>query len=233
MEKFDKRLTTEIAEKVQEVLRSHYGDDTLEFAIQGGKFGSDKLNLNLVVRMKDSTGKVVVSDSKHTIADNAVKAAGVEFTGHILGSKWSIKDEVYVVMDYITKRPKYPILLKRADGTLSKCTAKFFKSGVQLVKPTCTEFDIWCRVDPESDAVKESDVEICDRVWDWIDATYDADKVQELNDYIDGLFELHKVEKYTSFIYCELDGGIDRAIKYAKDAYNKELSSRTKKSRRA
>lgn len=228
MEKFDRKITNEIIEKVQEVLRSHYGDDTLEFAINGGVITPDKVKLNLEVRIKDSTGALVIGEAKHTNVDGIVKRAGLKFNGHILGSKWLVKDEVYEVVDYITKRPKYPIQLRRSDGRLSKCTAGFLKTGTQICKPTCPEFTTWCTVDPESDAVKESDVEICDRVSDWLYANYDDEKIDALCDCINSLLDIKKAKQYASYIYCELEGGIDRAIKYAKDVYKKETSKKKK-----
>lgn len=222
MEKFNKAIAKEISEKVQEVLRSHYGDDTLEFLVNGGSLSSDKLALHLDIRMKDSAGALVIDEVKHTNVDSVVKRAGLEFTGHILGSKWLVKDNIYEVVDYISKRPKYPIQLKNVSGSLSKCSIGFLKLGSQICKPTCTEFTTWCVVDPESDAVKESDVEVCDRVAYYMDATYPSDKVEILCNYINNLLDMDKAERYSSYIYCELDGGIDRAIKFAKDAYKKE-----------
>lgn len=229
MEKFDRKITNEIIEKVQEVLRSHYGDDTLEFTINGGIITPDKVKLDLeVVRIKDSTGASVISEVKHTNVDRIVKRAGLKFNGHILGSKWLVKDEIYEVLDYVTKSPKYSIQLKRLDGRLRKCNVGFLKTGTQICKPTCPEFTTWCIVDPESDAVKESDVEVCDRVADYMDATYPSDKVETLCNYINNLLDMGKAEQYASYIYCELEGGIDRAIKYAKDVYKKETSKKKK-----
>lgn len=222
MEKFSRTTASEISKKVQEVLRSNYGDDTLEFIVNGGSFGSDKLTLHLTIRMKDESGALVIDEAKHINTDNTVKRAGLEFTGHILGSKWLVKDNIYEVVDYISKRRKYPIQLRRLDGVISKCIAGFLKSGVQICKPTCTEFTTWCVIDPDIDAVKESDVEVCDRVADYMDATYPGDKVEILCNYINNLLDMKKAEQYASYIYCELDGGIDRAIKFAKDAYKKE-----------
>lgn len=228
MEKFNTAIAKEISEKVQEVLRSHYGDDTLEFLVNGGSVGSDKLTLRLDIRMKDAAGALVVDEVKHINADSVVKRAGLEFKGHILGSKWLVKNNIYEVVDYIRKRPKYPIQLRRWDGAVSKCSAGFLKSGEQICKPTCTEFTTWCVIDPDSDAVKESDVEVCDRVADYMDVTYPSDKVEILCNYINNLLDMDKAEQYASYIYCELDGGIDRAIKFAKDAYKKESDKVTK-----
>lgn len=215
-------IAKEISKKVQEVLRTHYGDDTLEFLVNGGSLGSDKLTLKLDIRMKDAAGAFVIDEVKHINADSVVRRAGLEFTGHILGSKWLVKDTIYEVVDYIRKRPKYPIQIKNASGSLSKCSIGFLKSGSQICKPTCTEFTTWCVVDPDSDAVKESDVEVCDRVADYMGCTYPIDKVELLCDYINNLLDMKKAEQYASYIYCELDGGIDRAIKFAKDAYKEE-----------
>lgn len=222
MEKFSTKIAKEISKKVQEVLRTHYGDDTLEFLVNGGSLGSDKLTLKLDIRIKDAAGALVIDEVKQINADSAVKGAGLEFTGHIIGSKWFVKDNTYEVVDYIHKRPKYPIQLIRWDGAVSKCTADFLKTGVQICKPTCTEFTTWCVIDPDIDAVKESDVEVCDRVADYMDVTYPSDKVDILCNYINNLLDMNKAEHYASYIYCELDGGIDRAIKFAKDAYKKE-----------
>lgn len=222
MKKFSTAIAKEISKKVQEVLCSHYGDDTLEFLVSGGSLGPDKLTLQLDIRMKDETGTLVIDEAKHANVDSIVKRAGVEFTGHILGSKWLVKGNTYEVVDYISKRPKYPIQLRRLDGVVSKCTAGFLKSGVQICKPTCMEFTTWCVVDPDIDAVKESDVEVCDRVADYMETTYPSDKVEILCNYINNLLDMNKAEHYASYIYCELEGGIDQAIKFAKDAYKKE-----------
>lgn len=229
MEKFDRAITNELIEKVQDVLRSHFGDDTLEFAINGGTIRADKLKLNLEVRLKDASGSVKVSDATHTHADEMVKRSGVEFAGHIIGSTWLIKDMMYEVVDYISKRPKYPIQLRRSDGRLSKCTPSFLKSGSQVTKPTCTEFTTWCIVDPDSDAVRESDVVICDRVSDYLESKYSGDKLDTLCEYINEMLEVSpkRVKEISSYIYCELEGGIDRAIKYVKDAYTKEVDKTT------
>lgn len=222
MEKFSTAIAKGISKKVQEVLRSHYGDDTLKFLVNGGSLSSDKLTLHLDIRMKDTGGSLVIDKAKHINADSIARREGLEFTGHILGSKFLVRGNIYEVVDYISERPKYPIQIKNADGSLRTCSINFLKIGLQIIKPTCTEFIIWCSVDPESDAVRESAVEIFDKVSDYMEATYPNDKLEILQNYIDYLFDMKKVKHYASYIYCELDGGIDRAIKFAKDAYKKE-----------
>lgn len=225
MEKFNKAIAKEISKKVQEVLSSHYGDDTLEFIVNGGTVYSDKFTLRLDIRIKDTTGALVIDEAKHSNVDSITKRAGLEFTGHILGSKWLVKDNLYEVVDYIRKRPKYPYQLRRCDGGISKCSVGFLKSGSQICEPTFVEFVTWCIVDPDSDAVKESDVEICDRVSDYMVATYPGDKLEVLCNYIN-LFSKRLIKHHAIYIYRELDKGIDEAIKYAKDTCERLCKSK-------
>lgn len=184
MEKqFTKKLGREISEKVQEILATQLGSSDFTFTISGGRFSSDELKLNLVVKMKDEDGSIVVSEHKHFRADTDARSEGLTFEGHLIGSTWSVRGNTYEVVGYETKRPKYPLSLKDADGKRSKSAVGFLKQGYQIIAPTELQFVTWASIDPDDDAVLESDVEIYDKVQQYIDANYpgkDGDDFMEV-----------------------------------------------------
>lgn len=186
MEKeFNRSTVREISQRIQEVLSEYCKGWDYELTINGGNFSADKVKLNLEVRMKNSDGTIVVSDVSHTIADSAASRAGLKLAGHFIGSTWNVKGQTYIVTGYNTKRRSYPVALKRADGRLSKATVMFLAQGTQVTKPTLEDFTKWFTMDPDSDAILESDAEICDRVQSYLENNYpieDGDKFFTLVD---------------------------------------------------
>lgn len=172
MEKFNRSMAREISQKVQEALSEMFKTGNFEYTINGGTFTDDKLRLNLEVRIKNEDGTMVVSEQRHEVADLNASREGLKFEGHLIGSTWNIRGYTYTVMDYIPKLSKYPVSLKRSDGRMSKAGVGFLAQGVQYTIPTQEDFVKWFTVDPDSDAVKESDVEICDRVQGYLEANY-------------------------------------------------------------
>lgn len=186
MEKeFNRSTVREISQKIQEVLSDYFKSGDYELTINGGNFSADKVKLNLEVRMKNSDGTIVVSDTSHSIADSAANRAGLKFEGHLIGSTWNVKGNIYVVTGYNTKRRSYPVSLKRTDGRLSKAPVMFLSQGTQITRPTLEDFTKWFTMDPDSDAILESDAEICDRVQSYLENNYpieDGDKFFNLVD---------------------------------------------------
>ena len=185
MKTFNREIATQISERVQEVLSEYFRSGDFEYAIKGGSFSADTLKLNLVVRIKNEDGSTVVSDTRHKVADTAAASWGLSLAGHFIGSMWNIKGIMYTVEDYITKRRAYPVSLRRADGKMSKSSVSFLKQGTQIVVPTEEDFVKWFTMDPDSDAILESDATICDRVQAFLDFSYpveDGDAFYELVD---------------------------------------------------
>lgn len=186
MEKeFNRSNVKEISQKVQEVLFEFFKSGDYDFTINGGNFSADKLKLNLEIRMKNSDGTIMVSEASHSLADAAASRAGLKLMGHLIGSTWNVKGSIYIVVGYNTKRPSYPLSLKREDGSLSKAQVRFLAQGVQITIPTLDEFTKWFTMDPDSDAILESDAEICDRVQSYLENNYpieDGDKFFNLVD---------------------------------------------------
>lgn len=190
MEKrLNRALVSELSERIQEIISEGLKDDErykdFDIVINGGSFADDKAKLNLEIRLLDSDGSIVISDAKHSIVDAAAKKMGIKFSGHILGSMWSIGGKSFIVRDYITKRNKYPLSMKRSDGRLVKAPLRFLATGNQIEKPTKADFFTWFTVDPDSDAVLETDAEICDNVQAYMELAYpmeDGDKFFELVD---------------------------------------------------
>lgn len=184
MEKeFNRSIVREISKRIQEVLPEHCKG--FDFKIGRGSFTSSKIKLTLEIRMKDSDGSVMVSENENMIADSEASRSKLKVSGHLIGSMWNIKDNVYTVVEYNTKRHKYPVLLKRMDGRLSKASLMFLSLGTQLTLPTLEEFTKWFTLDPDSDTILESDAEICDRVQSYLENNYpleDGDKFFELVD---------------------------------------------------
>lgn len=202
MEKvFNRKMSNELANKIKQLLNAELGVD-FDFTTEGGTFTKDKLVIKLACKIKGSDGAVVVSDETHRVADAAVERSGCKVEGHLVGSVWRVGDNLYEVTGYNTKRPKYPCSLRRADGKSAKAPLSFIIRGEQLMQPTLAEFTTWFSVDPDSDAVRESDVEICDRVQDYLDVHF----MEAMDDYYPLVDKINEI-------------GVKAARKLAKEAY--------------
>lgn len=199
--KFNRSNVREISQKVQEVLSDFFKSGDYEFLINGGNFTADKVKLNLEVRMKNSDGTIVVSDASHSIADSAARSVGLKFVGHIIGSSWNFKGNVYTVIGYNAKRRTYPVSLKRKDGRLSKSSFTFLAWGTQIIQPTLEDFIKWFTMDPDSDAILESDAEICDRVQNYLENNYPAKDGDEFFNLVDNLNERGIAKKWAKRAY--------------------------------
>lgn len=106
----------------------------------------------------------------------------------------------------------------RTDGRKSKCPAGFIRQGTQLVKPTESEFITWFTIDPDSDAVKESDVTVCDKVNDYLSVTLpeeEGDTFFSLVDAMNMKFRITKLKVYAKEVYKALYGNSSTGLKDA------------------
>lgn len=180
MEKeFNRKRVREISERIQESLNELGKELGIELTLASGNFTSATFKFNLEGRMKDSDGKIMATDYTHSLADSAAKSIGLAVEGHLIGSLWKVKDEVYTVTDYKTKRPRYPLLLMTSEGRSVKSSVSFLRQGKQLIAPNKEEFYKWLVIDPDEDSVRESDVEIVDRVQEYFESAYMAEQYDE------------------------------------------------------
>ena len=231
--KFNRSTVKEISQKVQEVLSEYLKTDDFEFTINGGSFTDDKVKLTLEVQLKDSDGSTVVSDASHSTADSAASCAGLKFEGHLIGSMWNVKGSVYTVTGYYAKRWSYPIALKRTDGYLAKAPFSFLKQGEQIVCPTALEFFKWFTMDPDSDAILESDAEICDRVQLYMESTYPSEVGDQFLKLVDKLNDVGIAKKWSKKAYDLLflgSGNIEQAYIELKAAYRAHTRKEKSKS---
>lgn len=186
MEKtFNRSMVGEISRRIQEVLSTQCKDWDYALTIGNGRFTDDKLSLKLEVRIKTSDGSIAVSATSHSIADSNATRHGLKFSGHIIGSTWNVNGTIYTVTGFNTKRPRYPLSLKNSSGRMFKTSVMFLSQGEQIVTPSLEDFTKWFTMDPDSDAILETDAEICDRVQSYLDTTYpvaDGDKFYHLVD---------------------------------------------------
>ncbi len=233
--KFNRSTVREISQRIQKILSEYCSDWDYELTINGGNFSEDKVKLNLEVRMKGSDGSVVVSDVTHHIADSAATRVGLKVKGHLIQSIWRIEDEEYVVTGYTTKRPKYPLTLRKSDGTMVKAPVLFLSRGEQIVSPTMEEFVKWFTMDTDSDAILESDAAICDNVQTFMEANYpieDGDKFFRLVDLFNEKGIANKWAKRAYELLFKEAGNIKTAYLGLKVIYKSETEETTPKSSR-
>lgn len=227
---FNRSTVREISQKIQEVLSDYFKTADYEFTLNGGNFSADKVKLNLEVRMKNADGTIVVSDTSHSIADSAASLKGLKLEGHLIGSMWEVKGNVYTVTGYNTKRRSYPVSLKRADGQLSKSPILFLACGTQIVTPTLEEFTKWFTMDPDSDAILESDAEICDKVQNYLENRYpveDGDKFFALVDKFNekGIAKKKWAKRAYELLFMESPATMASAYLGMKVVYKEEMRS--------
>lgn len=216
MEKeFNRAMAKELANRIQEVLFKFVGDDGYAVSVSGATFTSDKLKLNVEVRMKGSDGSIVFSENTHAIADAAAHKVGVKYEGHILGSSWMVDGKLYNVIGYSSRRHAYPLSLKREDGSAVRASMGYLMRGTQVTKPTLEDFTKWFTMDPESDAILESDAEICDRVQSYLESNYPIEDGDKFFNLVDKFNELGIAKKWAKRAYELLFEEAPATMKYA------------------
>ena len=186
---FNREQVREITKKVKEVLSEYFKDSELDAIVKRATYSDDKLSLTVDFSKKDGN-KTFVSDYTNKICNNAASKAGCKFVGNFIGTIWSVDSKGFLVKDYVNSRRKYPITIQKEDGTTAKCGFDFLKGRKQLMFPTASAFSVWFTLDPDSDKVRESDVEIYDNVQSFMQLFYtEEDGIEKFFDVVDKLNE--------------------------------------------
>lgn len=213
---FDKPFARNVCDRINEAVKVLEDELGLTLKVVGGRFGSDTLTVKIEAKLVDGD-EVVVSDLNHKMVDSTAERMGIKFTGHLIGSCWrTSKGKLLRVTDYKRSNRSYPILLVDSDGSRSKASFSFLTTAEQLLMPTYSEFKIWLSVDPDSDKVKESDVEIWDGVQDYFSVAYSPDLVDEFFSLVDSAVEKGLSLGEMKGLYKELSLSIKTAIIYLK-----------------
>ena len=69
---FNRSTVREISQKIQEVLSDYFKTADYEFTINGGNFTSDKVKLNLEVRMKNADGTIAELAEKYGVTNTTI-----------------------------------------------------------------------------------------------------------------------------------------------------------------
>lgn len=173
MEKFTKTTARDFVDILREDLKNLGDKYGMAINLGSGRFTETTLTLKVICTIKDDTGALKVSDSQNTIADSYAKTNDISFSGHIIGSVWTVKEDYYVISRFETKNKKYPFILTDVEGNTTKCGVGFIRAGKQITFPETKDFVTWAVTDPDDDAVRESDVEICDNVNAYFTLTMD------------------------------------------------------------
>lgn len=173
MEKFTKTTARDFVDTLREDLRTLGDKYGMAINLGSGRFTETTLTLKVICTIKDDTGALKVSDSQNTVADSFARTNGISLSGHIIGSVWVVKEDYYVVSRFETKNRKYPFILTDVEGNTTKCGIGFIRAGKQITFPETKDFVMWAVTDPDDDAVRESDVEICDNVNAYFTLTMD------------------------------------------------------------
>lgn len=173
MEKFTKTTARDFVDTLREDLRTLGDKYGMAINLGSGRFTETTLTLKVICTIKDDTGALKVSDSQNTVADSFARTNGISLSGHIIGSVWVVKEDYYVISRFETKNRKYPFILTDVEGNTTKCGIGFIRAGKQITFPETKDFVTWAVTDPDDDAVRESDVEICDNVNAYFTLTMD------------------------------------------------------------
>ena len=227
MKAFNRSNVRDLTSRIPDALKTLAAELGLEFTVDSARFSEDTTTFRLVARTKNEMGVVEASAHSHGAADGGASRFGLKLFGHLIGSTWYVREEVYTCIGYNTSRPKYPIQLKRvSDGRVSKATFGFLQSGEQLVMPSAEDFKVWFTVDPDSDAVKESDVEICDRVQRYLENVYPQEEGDTLFSLVDEFNEMGVAAFYHQRAYEAL---FIKGIQYAISLLSKDIKRERRK----
>lgn len=163
------------------------------FTLGSSKILGSVATISFNMRDTDERGLKVFSDYEHITADMDARSAGVEFKGNLLGSHWRIQGDVYTIIGYNTRRPKYPVILLSEDGEQRKCSFTLLVASEQYFPSEYSdrelysyeEFLKWVELDPESDTISPADEELVDAVNDYI--TF---KIEDAPERVEGFFDL-------------------------------------------
>ena len=77
----------------------------------------------------------------------------------------------------------------------------FLAQGIQVTKPTLENFVKWFTLDPDSDAILETDAEICDGVQSYLQNNYPADITYKFCNLVDNFNEKGIAKKWAKRAY--------------------------------
>lgn len=195
MDMVDKKVSEEIARKIEGILsKSGY-----TFSISNIIPYSDTVRILLDVKVGEGVPVAAI-----TAADSYAKSGGLAFKGHFIGSVWKVKCSYYTVADYVPRRKRYPVSLRREDGRLVKASILFLARGEQVYVPDEKDFIKWFTLDPDSDAILESDAEICDKVQAYMERVYPGDDGQKFFSLVDEMNERGVAHKWAGLAYSYL-----------------------------
>lgn len=188
----------ELSSKILEILSSHGFDYDIKPKTQ--KYNADTAILSFEFKFKDADGTIFVSHSHHIRANTFARTRSkLKFEGDIIGSMWKVDHLLYKVADVNTRRPKYPLSLVEIGRRIRpvKAPLSFLESGKQLITPSEEDFIKWFTMDPDSDAILESDADVCDNVQDYLQAMFgDREHLNDFFEVVDSLNEIGVAEKY-------------------------------------
>lgn len=203
----------------------HFKDRGIILKTRGGSFSDDTLDLKVEFKIKNEDGTIQVSNDRHFEADAFAKEAGIKVEGHFIGSVWSVNNKIYIVDSISLRSRKFPVKVKEySDDMMGKVTVAFLNRGVQILKPTRIEFIKWFTLDPDSDAIRESDAEICDNVQAYMNYKYPDEDGDKYLGMVDNFNEKGIARTYASTAYNDLirdDIGIQQAYINLKNIWKK------------
>ena len=173
-----KALNKEINEAVSKIA-SRKG---LSIHIGRSVFTDSSATIKLEVKVLGEDGSLKISDSTHALADSDARRHEVTFKDHVIGCRYRHEKDgnvtYYVVTDYDYKKRSYPFKAVREDGKEYKLSGYHLASMTfsPLKAPIFVEFRKWALIDPDSDAVLESDCVICDDVFEYLNSSKDEAK---------------------------------------------------------
>lgn len=209
-----RELTTEIQKSLNEIGK-RLG---VEISLGSTTFSPDKFTTKMQVRMISETGSVVISDTTHKTTDSIASRNGVSFETHFIGSIWKIMGKTYKVLEINTRRPHYPVLMLDIEADKKvKCGWSNFRVSSEICSPSAPDFVTWLLIDPDSDAVRESDVEIYDRVDEYFNIKFTEDELNNFYEPVNELDERGLLTKEVATAIAEnfLTDGLAEATKYA------------------
>lgn len=219
VDSFSRKVAGDITSEAVQVLNEHFKEMGIEFRSSGGRFTAAVFDVKFKVTIPDGKGGVKVTDHANEVADTMVKAKGVTFEGHFINSKWEnpTNGRVYIVREFSTKRPKYPISLEEVStGKRFRCVIGLMKQYKQVtdeshnVEQPCEEdFNLWFTGD--IDNLPDDMREITDEVQNYLDDTFPAEEVDDLCGVVNDLNTYDAATRYAERAYYLLfNEGIEK-----------------------
>lgn len=197
----DKKTLDKFAEELKGFFATMEGKYDMVFDLKGMRYSPSKATVSFEMRETESSGERIYTELEHNMANMSASKFGLMYTGNILGSTWEVRGNACRVVEHSTRRPKYPLVVQKEDGSLAKCGFGYLAGGVQTAtmptgrKDTYTyeEFVKWVELDPESDAIHPKDEDLVDEINAYI--TMDIEKDMDIVDRFYEVFEEFEKEE--------------------------------------